>query len=298
MQLLLPLNAARGWYLWCGRCWTVPMGRWGSSGDCLPCHPPTVAPPSLRTSRPFVPHLNGATSSTSRCLEVAAREETWGPPRPPHGALISSPCPILQVQPTMSQFEMDTYAKSHDLMSGFWNACYDTLMSSGQRRQRERTQGRRAFQVGSLRPVWGAAPLLRPEDGWWVGKPLAGLTPFLCPPPPGAGAGTRAEAGAPGRAALRGRGEAAGSAAVHCPAALGGAVAAALQPLWGLGPEVGSRTPGAGPGRGCAWGDAREGWGLHGLPCPRVTTLLDAPAGTHLFRAGSCPAPRRTRACV
>uniref|UniRef100_A0A4X1T8Z4 Neurobeachin-like protein 2 n=1 Tax=Sus scrofa TaxID=9823 RepID=A0A4X1T8Z4_PIG len=51
-----------------------------------------------------------------------------------------------QVQPTMSQFEMDTYAKSHDLMSGFWNACYDMLMSSGQRRQRERAQSRRAFQ--------------------------------------------------------------------------------------------------------------------------------------------------------
>lgn len=47
----------------------------------------------------------------------------------------------------MSQFEMDTYAKSHDLMSGFWNACYDMLMSSGQRRQRERAQSRRAFQV-------------------------------------------------------------------------------------------------------------------------------------------------------
>uniref|UniRef100_A0A8D1AC25 Neurobeachin-like protein 2 n=1 Tax=Sus scrofa TaxID=9823 RepID=A0A8D1AC25_PIG len=51
-----------------------------------------------------------------------------------------------QVQPTMSQFEMDTYAKSHDLMSGFWNACYDMLMSSGQRRQRERAHSRRAFQ--------------------------------------------------------------------------------------------------------------------------------------------------------
>ncbi|EFB19185.1 hypothetical protein PANDA_000627, partial [Ailuropoda melanoleuca] len=58
-----------------------------------------------------------------------------------------------QVQPTMSQFEMDTYAKSHDLMSGFWNACYDTLMSSGQRRQRERAQSRRAFQDLVLEPV-------------------------------------------------------------------------------------------------------------------------------------------------
>lgn len=64
---------------------------------------------------------------------------------------VSSLCPVLQVQPTMSQFEMDTYAKSHDLMSGFWNACYDMLMSSGQRRQRERAHSRRAFQVCGLR---------------------------------------------------------------------------------------------------------------------------------------------------
>ncbi|XP_046540324.1 neurobeachin-like protein 2 isoform X4 [Equus quagga] len=58
-----------------------------------------------------------------------------------------------QVQPTMSQFEMDTYAKSHDLMSGFWNACYDMLMSSGQRRQRERAHSRRAFQELVLEPA-------------------------------------------------------------------------------------------------------------------------------------------------
>ncbi|XP_073757180.1 neurobeachin-like protein 2 isoform X3 [Callorhinus ursinus] len=58
-----------------------------------------------------------------------------------------------QVQPTMSQFEMDTYAKSHDLMSGFWNACYDTLMSSGQRLQRERAHSRRAFQDLVLEPA-------------------------------------------------------------------------------------------------------------------------------------------------
>ncbi|XP_048190361.1 LOW QUALITY PROTEIN: neurobeachin-like protein 2 [Perognathus longimembris pacificus] len=58
-----------------------------------------------------------------------------------------------QVQPTMSQFEMDTYAKSHDLMSGFWNACYDTLMSGGQRCQHERAQCRRNFQELVLEPV-------------------------------------------------------------------------------------------------------------------------------------------------
>ena len=72
----------------------------------------------------------------------------------------------------MSQFEMDTYAKSHDLMSGFWNACYDMLMSSGQRRQRERAHSRRAFQVCDL-PALGAGssstlgPSVGPEDGCW-----------------------------------------------------------------------------------------------------------------------------------
>ncbi|XP_006893098.1 PREDICTED: LOW QUALITY PROTEIN: neurobeachin-like protein 2 [Elephantulus edwardii] len=58
-----------------------------------------------------------------------------------------------QVQPTMSQFEMDTYAKSHDLMSSFWNSCYDMLMSNGQRRQRERKHSRQAFQELVLEPA-------------------------------------------------------------------------------------------------------------------------------------------------
>ncbi|XP_027270492.1 neurobeachin-like protein 2 isoform X3 [Cricetulus griseus] len=64
-----------------------------------------------------------------------------------------------QVQPTMSKFEMDTYAKSHDLMSGFWNACYDMLMSSGQRHQRERIQSGRAFQELVLEPAQRRARL-------------------------------------------------------------------------------------------------------------------------------------------
>ncbi|XP_062970056.1 neurobeachin-like protein 2 isoform X2 [Cynocephalus volans] len=64
-----------------------------------------------------------------------------------------------QVQPTMSQFEMDTYAKSHDLMSGFWNACYDMLMSSGQRRQRECAHSRRAFRELVLEPAQRRARL-------------------------------------------------------------------------------------------------------------------------------------------
>uniref|UniRef100_A0A5F8HED5 Neurobeachin-like protein 2 n=1 Tax=Monodelphis domestica TaxID=13616 RepID=A0A5F8HED5_MONDO len=58
-----------------------------------------------------------------------------------------------QVPPAMSQFEMDTYARSHDHMSSFWNSCYDALMSSSLRRDRERTESRHLFQELVLEPV-------------------------------------------------------------------------------------------------------------------------------------------------
>ncbi|XP_072858872.2 neurobeachin-like protein 2 isoform X3 [Pogona vitticeps] len=58
-----------------------------------------------------------------------------------------------QVQPTMAQFETDTFAKSHDHMSNFWNSCYDALMSSSQRREKEKAESRRKFQEHILEPV-------------------------------------------------------------------------------------------------------------------------------------------------
>ncbi|XP_026698479.1 neurobeachin-like protein 2 [Athene cunicularia] len=57
------------------------------------------------------------------------------------------------VQPTMAQFEMDTFAKSHDHMSNFWNACYDAMMSSSQRREQEKAASRKMFQELVLEPV-------------------------------------------------------------------------------------------------------------------------------------------------
>uniref|UniRef100_A0A8D0HAD2 Neurobeachin like 2 n=1 Tax=Sphenodon punctatus TaxID=8508 RepID=A0A8D0HAD2_SPHPU len=57
------------------------------------------------------------------------------------------------VQPAMAQFEMDTFAKSHDHMSNFWNSCYDALMSSSLRREREKSESRRKFQELVLEPV-------------------------------------------------------------------------------------------------------------------------------------------------
>uniref|UniRef100_A0A670ZS51 Neurobeachin-like protein 2 n=1 Tax=Pseudonaja textilis TaxID=8673 RepID=A0A670ZS51_PSETE len=53
----------------------------------------------------------------------------------------------MHVQPTMAQFEMDTFAKSHDHMSSFWNSCYDALMSSNQRREKEKAESQRKFEV-------------------------------------------------------------------------------------------------------------------------------------------------------
>ncbi|KAJ6655114.1 hypothetical protein lerEdw1_006018 [Lerista edwardsae] len=57
------------------------------------------------------------------------------------------------VQPTMAQFEIDTFAKSHDHMSNFWNSCFDALMSSSQRREKEKAESRRKFQELILEPV-------------------------------------------------------------------------------------------------------------------------------------------------
>ncbi|XP_051574482.1 neurobeachin-like protein 2 isoform X2 [Myxocyprinus asiaticus] len=50
------------------------------------------------------------------------------------------------VEPTMQQYELDTFGKSHDLMSNFWNSCFDDLMSTAQRRDKDRTECKAKFQ--------------------------------------------------------------------------------------------------------------------------------------------------------
>ncbi|XP_034144562.1 neurobeachin-like protein 2 isoform X2 [Esox lucius] len=50
------------------------------------------------------------------------------------------------VQPTMEQYELDTFGKSHDLMSNFWNSCFDDLMSTAIRRDKERADSKAKFQ--------------------------------------------------------------------------------------------------------------------------------------------------------
>ncbi|XP_076826894.1 neurobeachin-like protein 2 isoform X2 [Brachyhypopomus gauderio] len=50
------------------------------------------------------------------------------------------------VLPTVQQYEFDTFGKSHDLMSNFWNSCFDDLMSTAQKREKERAECRARFQ--------------------------------------------------------------------------------------------------------------------------------------------------------
>ncbi|XP_052000288.1 neurobeachin-like protein 2 [Xyrauchen texanus] len=50
------------------------------------------------------------------------------------------------VGPTMQQYELDTFGKSHDLMSNFWNSCFDDLMSTAQRRDKGRSESKAKFQ--------------------------------------------------------------------------------------------------------------------------------------------------------
>ncbi|RXN00425.1 Neurobeachin-like protein 2 [Acipenser ruthenus] len=49
-------------------------------------------------------------------------------------------------------YEDDTFGKSHDLMSNFWNSCFDALMSSSLRREKEKADSRTKFQELIVEP--------------------------------------------------------------------------------------------------------------------------------------------------
>ncbi|KAM3613566.1 uncharacterized protein V6R79_001520 [Siganus canaliculatus] len=51
-----------------------------------------------------------------------------------------------QVLPTMEQYELDTFGRSHDVMSNFWNSCFDDLMSTAFRRDKDRSDSKSKFQ--------------------------------------------------------------------------------------------------------------------------------------------------------
>ncbi|XP_062254882.1 neurobeachin-like protein 2 isoform X1 [Platichthys flesus] len=51
-----------------------------------------------------------------------------------------------EVQPTMEQYELDTFGRCHDIMSNFWNSCFDDLMSTVFKRDRDRSDSKSKFQ--------------------------------------------------------------------------------------------------------------------------------------------------------
>uniref|UniRef100_A0A3Q1F1J1 Neurobeachin-like protein 2 n=1 Tax=Acanthochromis polyacanthus TaxID=80966 RepID=A0A3Q1F1J1_9TELE len=57
-----------------------------------------------------------------------------------------------QVQPTMEQYELDTFGRSHDIMSNFWNSCFDDLMSMIFRRDKDRSDSKSKFQEAIVDP--------------------------------------------------------------------------------------------------------------------------------------------------
>nr|XP_046254941.1 neurobeachin-like protein 2 isoform X3 [Scatophagus argus] len=51
-----------------------------------------------------------------------------------------------EVQPTMEHYELDTFGRSHDIMSNFWNSCFDDLMSTAFKRDKDRSDSKSKFQ--------------------------------------------------------------------------------------------------------------------------------------------------------
>ncbi|XP_075884079.1 neurobeachin-like protein 2 isoform X3 [Nelusetta ayraudi] len=57
-----------------------------------------------------------------------------------------------EVLPTMQQYELDTFGRSHDVMSNFWNSCFDDLMSTAFKRDKDRSDSKSKFQETVVDP--------------------------------------------------------------------------------------------------------------------------------------------------
>ncbi|KAM9488840.1 neurobeachin-like protein 2 isoform 2-T2 [Clarias gariepinus] len=56
------------------------------------------------------------------------------------------------VRPTMQQYEVDTFGKSHDLLSNFWNSCFDDLMSTADKKHKDKADFKAKFQESIVDP--------------------------------------------------------------------------------------------------------------------------------------------------
>uniref|UniRef100_A0A8C4ZPY9 Neurobeachin-like 2 n=1 Tax=Gadus morhua TaxID=8049 RepID=A0A8C4ZPY9_GADMO len=59
-----------------------------------------------------------------------------------------------QVKPVMEQYELDTLGRSHDIMSNFWNSCFDDLMNTAFTRDKDKSDSKHKFQEAVVEPYW------------------------------------------------------------------------------------------------------------------------------------------------
>ncbi|KAM8735227.1 neurobeachin-like protein 2 isoform 1-T1 [Acanthopagrus schlegelii] len=90
-------------------------------------------PITLQSQLPNLPITNGSTTF-AQDLKAFCRTVEW------------QRFYQHQVQPTMEQYEQDIFGRSHDIMSNFWNSCFDDLMSTAFRRDKDRSDSKTKFQ--------------------------------------------------------------------------------------------------------------------------------------------------------
>ncbi|XP_018596219.2 neurobeachin-like protein 2 isoform X1 [Scleropages formosus] len=98
-------------------------------------------PNMLHTLLPNLPPTNGSTTF-AQDLQAYCCTQEW------------QDVYKQQIEPTMLQYELDTFGKSHDLMSNFWNSCFDALMSTAQKRDKDRTNCKTKFQEMVVEPYF------------------------------------------------------------------------------------------------------------------------------------------------
>uniref|UniRef100_A0A7N5ZWP4 Neurobeachin-like protein 2 n=1 Tax=Anabas testudineus TaxID=64144 RepID=A0A7N5ZWP4_ANATE len=93
-------------------------------------------PNTLQSLLPNLPVTNGSTTF-AQDLKVYCHTLEW------QGFYQEQ----VSVSPTKEQYELDTFGRSHDIMSNFWNSCFDDLMSTAFRREKDRSDSKSKFQV-------------------------------------------------------------------------------------------------------------------------------------------------------
>uniref|UniRef100_A0A672Z3R7 Neurobeachin-like protein 2 n=1 Tax=Sphaeramia orbicularis TaxID=375764 RepID=A0A672Z3R7_9TELE len=101
-------------------------------------------PVALQSLLPNLPITNGSTTF-AQDLKTYCHTLEW------QGFYLQQ-VSMVKIEPTMEQYELDTFGRSHDIMSNFWNSCFDDLMSTAFRRDKDRSDSKTKFQEMILDP--------------------------------------------------------------------------------------------------------------------------------------------------